>query len=581
MSKQLLVDFIPFDITPQMLSEARSANPNGPLILRGPLQKAGEKNHNGRIYPRSVLEREVEKYQQIIKERRALGELDHPECHRPSAEILTADGWKLLKNIRVGENVATLNTDTDTIEYNPVERVINQPYTGKMISIRGKNIDALTTPNHRFVLKSRSGNFLEKTAQEILEISKTTKNSHLSIPKTVINWAGTDFKSFTLPGVSADAIANNQSLEFIKKQTSPLNLDASAWFSFLGFYLAEGHCTNRDGGDSGYVVFISQNKGQIADEFKKVVDGLTPELSWNITERSGRDDSVIFSTSDARLWTYLSSLGDKYTKYIPDDIKNASTDLLQNLYDWFVNGDGTVVGWYDRTSIFSVSKTLIEDFYEVVLKLGMTGTIKEQITTDDYIFAGRLIEAKNKAPLYRLWVESSDTIHLDFRFIKIEEIDYDDTVHCVTVKNGTFYCRDNNKAFWSGNSSVINLKNVCHNVTECHWEGDTVMGTIEILTTPSGNIARDLIKNNIRIGISSRGLGSTRQMSENTVEVQDDFELLCFDLVSSPSTRGAYMSMNEGIIREGKGGTIVTDRKQFDKYLKIEGLVRDILSEIR
>ena len=132
-------------------------------------------------------------------------------------------------------------------------------------------------------------------------------------------------------------------------------------------------------------------------------------------------------------------------------------------------------------------------------------------------------------------------------------------------------------------SSVINLKNVCHNVTECHWEGDTVMGTIEILTTPSGNIARDLIKNNIRIGISSRGLGSTRQVSENTVEVQDDFELLCFDLVSSPSTRGAYMAMNEGVIKEGKGSatTIITDRRAIDKYMKIEGLVRDILSEIR
>lgn len=132
-------------------------------------------------------------------------------------------------------------------------------------------------------------------------------------------------------------------------------------------------------------------------------------------------------------------------------------------------------------------------------------------------------------------------------------------------------------------SSVINLKNVCHNVIECHWEGDTVVGTIEILTTPSGNIARDLIKNNIRIGISSRGLGSTQQISENTVEVQDDFELLCFDLVSSPSTRGAYMT--EGILREGKenkeNNLLITDRKSLAKYMKIEGLVRDILSEIR
>jgi hypothetical protein len=126
-------------------------------------------------------------------------------------------------------------------------------------------------------------------------------------------------------------------------------------------------------------------------------------------------------------------------------------------------------------------------------------------------------------------------------------------------------------------SSVINLKNVSHNVLECHWEGDTVVGKIELLTTPSGNIARDLIKNNIRIGISSRGLGSVRQMNENTVEVQDDFELLCFDLVSSPSTRGAYMnptSINESVNRGKVIASVAAN--DINKYFKIENIIRDI-----
>jgi len=129
-------------------------------------------------------------------------------------------------------------------------------------------------------------------------------------------------------------------------------------------------------------------------------------------------------------------------------------------------------------------------------------------------------------------------------------------------------------------SSVINLKNVSHNIVECHWEGEDVVGTIEILTTPSGNIARELVKNNVRLGISSRGLGSVRQMAENTVEVQDDFELLCFDLVSSPSTRGAYMNLNESIDHSkkllGEG-----NRQAIDKYLNIENIIRDIISETR
>lgn len=128
-------------------------------------------------------------------------------------------------------------------------------------------------------------------------------------------------------------------------------------------------------------------------------------------------------------------------------------------------------------------------------------------------------------------------------------------------------------------STIINLKNVSHNVTECHWSGDDVVGTIEILTTPSGNIAKELIKNNVRLGISSRGLGTVRQMSENTVEVQDDFELLCFDLVSSPSTRGAFMNINESI--NHNKSLIKSGNKAIDKYLKIENIIRDILSETR
>jgi hypothetical protein len=95
-------------------------------------------------------------------------------------------------------------------------------------------------------------------------------------------------------------------------------------------------------------------------------------------------------------------------------------------------------------------------------------------------------------------------------------------------------------------SPVINLKNVSHNIREIWWEGDDVCGTVEILSTPSGNILRELLKNNIRLGISSRGLGSVKEMNDGTVMVQEDFELVGWDFVSNPSTHGAFMApMNE------------------------------------
>jgi hypothetical protein len=117
-------------------------------------------------------------------------------------------------------------------------------------------------------------------------------------------------------------------------------------------------------------------------------------------------------------------------------------------------------------------------------------------------------------------------------------------------------------------SPVVNLKNVCCNVTELWFEGQDVRGNIEILSTPSGNIVRELIKNNIRLGVSSRGMGSVRQMGESTVEVQDDFNLICFDIVSNPSTHGAF-------INESKKSTIVTP------YSRIDSLVYEFLSEVK
>lgn len=114
-------------------------------------------------------------------------------------------------------------------------------------------------------------------------------------------------------------------------------------------------------------------------------------------------------------------------------------------------------------------------------------------------------------------------------------------------------------------SSVINLKNVSHNITEMWWDGDEVLGKIEILPTPSGNILKALIENNITVGVSSRGMGSLEDRN-GVLEVQDDFELLCWDFVSTPSNPGSYME----IVTEGK-------MAQINKYQGVNSIVNEIL----
>jgi hypothetical protein len=95
--------------------------------------------------------------------------------------------------------------------------------------------------------------------------------------------------------------------------------------------------------------------------------------------------------------------------------------------------------------------------------------------------------------------------------------------------------------------SVVNLKNVSHLVTKMWWDGDNVMGKIQVLNTPSGNVLKSLAEANVKLGISSRGMGSVKEGMEGTLTVEDDFQLICFDMVSEPSTPGAYMSSPMGL----------------------------------
>tara|TARA_B100000131_G_scaffold110480_1_gene107395 strand:- start:326 stop:910 length:585 start_codon:yes stop_codon:yes gene_type:complete len=109
-------------------------------------------------------------------------------------------------------------------------------------------------------------------------------------------------------------------------------------------------------------------------------------------------------------------------------------------------------------------------------------------------------------------------------------------------------------------SSVIELKNASHLVTDIWWDGDAVMGKIEVLDTPSGQTLKSLADAKIKLGISSRGLGTTNESQGQTI-VNDDFQLICFDIVSEPSTTGAFM------MAEGKKPNIITKADRINRAL--------------
>ena len=126
-------------------------------------------------------------------------------------------------------------------------------------------------------------------------------------------------------------------------------------------------------------------------------------------------------------------------------------------------------------------------------------------------------------------------------------------------------------------SSVVNLQNASHNVLEMHFNGNDLVGTVEVLGTPSGNILKELFKSGIKLGISSRGLGSVEAIGENGAQqVQPDFELIAFDFVSNPSTHGAFLHpMNESVDKTQQ----YEQRPDCGIWCKTEQLIHDIITE--
>ena len=116
-------------------------------------------------------------------------------------------------------------------------------------------------------------------------------------------------------------------------------------------------------------------------------------------------------------------------------------------------------------------------------------------------------------------------------------------------------------------SPIVSLKNASHVVKDLYWDGDDLIGKVELLNTPAGNIVKEIIKGGHTIGISSRGTGSVSQTNEGHLQVQDDFELVCWDFVSNPSTHGAFMNpinLNEGKVK-------------LPKYHNLDLIINDIL----
>lgn len=526
------------------------------LMMKGILQKADTLNQNGRIYPKNILEREVKNYQKFINENRALG-----ECVPPGTEIYTKTGWKKIEDISENEVIATLNVENNELQFQKIRAKIDIPYSGKMFRFKNKrSYDMCLTSNHRILAWDRYGKPQTLTAEELYQsfISKDSNVSHYRLRSGGAHWVGEDPSILEIAG-----------------QT----VNAEDWAAYLGIYLSEGHSSGVYAADrlSEHAIIITQNEGKIAEEIRSLLE----KLPWESSERKSGESRVDWTIIDESLHTHLVRFGGSREKRVPDYVKNWSPRLLNTLMTWMLMGDGRhrASARYGQLDEYCTSSSqLASDVYDIMLKLSWGANINTYEPVDkrspDFEATGRMILAENQATMNIVARSYSSGPCLDFRFMEVTVEDYDGRVYCVRVPNGTWLMKYNGRVCWTHNcdhpdSSVIELKNASHIIREAHMEGNLVYGRIEILPTPSGEILQKLVESGVTLGISSRGVGSTKKEGDYYV-VQDDFQLICWDFVSEPSTPGAFM------MAESKKITDSQLKKLFNRSDRIYRVLNDI-----
>lgn len=515
-----------------MLNEMREADREGrPVVVVGIIQRADSKNQNGRIYPKSILEKEIDRYKrEVIGNKNGMGELDH--CLLGENEVMTSNGWKRLDEMTGDEIVQTYNVETGEIEESPVLKVHKFHHKGKMIHLTNKKkMDIMMTPNHRMLLWDRNDKPYYIEARHAFERWKEN-DSTLNHSKILSsgNWKGKTPSYFNIPNTK-------------------INIPIKAWVSMFGLWLAEGHVSGSRGGSTkGNYIVIHQKKKENIQKIRELLQ--STELDWK--EKENKDGKYEWSIGNKEIHSYFSQFGNSETKYIPKEILDLDKNLLSLMFDWMLLGDGR-----NRKSpsgelikeYSTISKNLSLGVEELIFKLGYRSFTKSHVPEKDLIIEGRVIKKENCKELFTVAVNKSAT-SMDSRFINFREVDFDDNVYCITTKNSNFLTKcPNGYICWTGNTDqpLIQLQNVSHILEDVWWDGEgknEVWGKIKLLPTPRGDIAKNIILQGIPLGISSRAVGTVDSRHDGDY-VNEDLNLICWDLVGTPSTDNAYLKLHE------------------------------------
>jgi DNA polymerase elongation subunit (family B) len=357
---------------------------------------------------------------------------DYPYCYSSDTEVMTENGWMLLKDIvdqKLKIKVATLNPKTDKVEYHYPLDYIKYKYKGKMFWQSGRYIDSIVTPNHKLWVKSHTHSNPKQHEYHFVEAQKSlqsiTFKKNFPFNKKEINW-------FVLPKK-----INSGWKKFRKSKKIPMD----NWLRFLGWYLSEGHLYNSN----NRTIVISQSKIANPTKCKEIENVLNAlNLGWSYSGHK-------YCFSSVQLYEYLKQFGKSYQKFIPKNLLNK----LNKAQSWLllltlIKGDGHIrkCGTYSYSTL---SHQLAMDIQELALKSGYLAYVYKYHRKA--YFNNSLHQQMKDSNYFIVFITCRNFNYSPNRSKDLRKyIDYNDFVYCLTVPNNLLFVRRKiNDYHWSGN----------------------------------------------------------------------------------------------------------------------------------
>jgi len=359
-------------------------------------------------------------------------------CERPDAEVLTRHaGWKHYSDLSLNDEILSYTKDGEMVWQN-IDKILEFDYEGPLIELKNRRIHVVVSPEHKFDVLRRLSQRLDNVTEivcgyKVETISVQDLKPNDAIPR-VGKWSGKSQEYFVIPGIARTG-RNTRSYE------DPRFIPIDLWVSFMGIFLSEGSTIKEHKGS--YKVHIAQTKFEGREKIQKLLN----ELPFSFSPNSNG-----FVCHDKALWEYLRPLGKCHEKYIPSELKDLSSDLLNLFIDWLILGDGNVYqppGSRQLTKrYYTVSERLKDDFEEIALKAGWAFTTRTR-PGKGYIIKGRT--GFSNAQCFEINLRRS--VMSSCKSLKPTILPYKGKVFCLSLPFiHNFFVRRNGRGYFTGNS---------------------------------------------------------------------------------------------------------------------------------